>query len=154
MWTSIPGHPDYLINIKGEVYSLIQHKKLRPSTDQKGYRRLILKSGKTRFIHRLVMQTFVGPCPEGKEVCHNDGNPSNNCLHNLRYDTRSKNQLDRNRHGTFPKGEKTSSAKLTEQDIRSIRMDSRSHRAIARDYGVVHGTIGRIKRKQNWAHVK
>lgn len=51
-------------------------------------------------IHRLVMLVFVGPCPEGQEVCHKNGNGVDNRLSNLRYGTRSQNQLDRVRHGT------------------------------------------------------
>jgi hypothetical protein len=53
-------------------------------------------------IHRLVTAAFVGPCPAGMEVCHNDGDRSNNHLWNLRYDTRSGNHLDKVRHGTSP----------------------------------------------------
>src|SRR5688500_4928598 len=37
-------------------------------------------------IHRLVLMAFVGPCPAGMEGCHNDGNPLNNALDNLRWD--------------------------------------------------------------------
>lgn len=55
---------------------------------------------KTMRIHRLVMAAFIGPCPKGLEVCHNDGNASNNHLANLRYDTRSENIKDQLRHGT------------------------------------------------------
>lgn len=50
--------------------------------------------------HRLVLLAFVGPCPEGMECCHRDGNPANNRLTNLRWDTLSANRLDRVRHGT------------------------------------------------------
>ena len=30
------------------------------------------------YVHRLVMAAFTGPCPEGQEVRHLDGNPHNN----------------------------------------------------------------------------
>ena len=50
-------------------------------------------------VHRLVLAAFVGPCPEGMEACHNDGDPSNNQVSNLRWDTRSANMLDKVRHG-------------------------------------------------------
>lgn len=53
-------------------------------------------------VHRLVMAAFVGPCPEGMEVCHNNGVSNDNRLANLRYDTRSANNLDQVRHGTHP----------------------------------------------------
>src|SRR5438270_713720 len=39
---------------------------------------------KNRFVHRLVLEAFVGPRPEGLEGCHNDGSPQNNHLSNLR----------------------------------------------------------------------
>lgn len=50
-------------------------------------------------VHRLVMAAFVGPCPDGMEVCHNNGVPNDNRLTNLRYDTASSNHLDRVKHG-------------------------------------------------------
>lgn len=59
------------------------------------------KDGKPHYfyVHLLVMRTFVGPRPRGLEICHNDGNPKNNLLSNLRYDTVSENRLDTVRHG-------------------------------------------------------
>jgi len=52
-------------------------------------------------VHRLVMLTFIGPCPEGMEVCHNNGDPADNRVENLRYDTHANNMLDKNDHGTM-----------------------------------------------------
>ena len=53
-----------------------------------------------KYIHRLVLEAFVGPCPNGAEGCHWDDNPLNNNLENLRWDTRSANRQDavRNKH--------------------------------------------------------
>ena len=62
---------------------------------------------KKRYVHSLIAETFIGPRPEGTEVCHNDGNPTNNHVDNLRYGTRSENMLDRVRHGTNPSTAKT-----------------------------------------------
>ena len=42
---------------------------------------------KTRLVHRLVLETFVGAAPAGMEGCHNDGNRFNKRLENLRWDT-------------------------------------------------------------------
>ena len=44
-------------------------------------------------------------------------------------------------------------AKLVDSDIRSIRIDARSHRAIAASYGVTHTLVGYIKRNKIWTHV-
>ena len=54
----------------------------------------------TRTVHRLVLEAFVGPRPEGMEACHWDGNPRNNRRDNLRWGTRSSNRQDAVRHGT------------------------------------------------------
>ena len=62
---------------------------------------------KKRTVHSLVAEAFVGPRPEGMEVCHNDGSKTNNHVDNLRYGTRSENMLDRVRHGTNPSTAKT-----------------------------------------------
>lgn len=60
-----------------------------------------------RLVYRLVLEAFVGPCPEGMEGCHNDGDASNDRLSNLRWDTKSENQRDLVRHGTHRQARKT-----------------------------------------------
>lgn len=66
-------------------------------------------SGKAtnRYVHRLVMESFVGPCPAGLEVRHLDGDPSNNRIGNLKYGTRSENVRDSIAHGTNVNASKT-----------------------------------------------
>lgn len=69
-----------------------------------GYLRVNLcKDGKSTkiFVHKLVSRAFIGPIPDGLEVCHNDGNKLNCNKNNLRYDTHSANLLDRINHGTI-----------------------------------------------------
>jgi hypothetical protein len=61
----------------------------------------------TRWVHRLVLAAFVGPCPQGMEVRHLDGDPKNNAVQNLAYGTRSENELDKVRHGTHNNAKKT-----------------------------------------------
>lgn len=50
--------------------------------------------GNRHFVHRLVLTAFRGPCPTGKEGCHNDGDHTNNQLRNLRWDTHRNNQRE------------------------------------------------------------
>lgn len=54
---------------------------------------------KSFLVHRLVLEAFVGPCPEGMVACHYDDEPTNNILSNLRWDTQSENEYDRVRNG-------------------------------------------------------
>lgn len=58
-------------------------------------------------VHALVLEAFVGPRPSGLEGCHNNGDPSDNNVSNLRWDSRSSNLRDAVRHGTHPMSSKT-----------------------------------------------
>jgi hypothetical protein len=73
----------------------------RPSPPALMVRLQIQNIGKTFYVHRLVLQAFIGPCPEGYEACHEDGDPFNNRLSNLRWDTHVENIKDSIRHKTF-----------------------------------------------------
>jgi hypothetical protein len=64
-------------------------------------------SGRTRLVHLLVLETFVGPCPDGLEARHRSGDATDNRLANLVWGTHSENQLDQVRHGTHPQTRKT-----------------------------------------------
>ena len=71
----------------------------------------------TKQIHRLVLQAFVGDCPNGMETRHLDGNPANNLLSNLKWDTKSENNKDRFRHGFTHKGDNNPSAKAKHNEL-------------------------------------
>ncbi len=74
------------------------------------------------YIHRLVLEAFIGPCPEGMECRHfPDRNPANNNLSNLHWGTVSENALDRAIHGTNPTGENHGRAKLTNEEVSTAR---------------------------------
>ncbi|QPO16649.1 HNH endonuclease [Mycobacterium phage KashFlow] len=62
---------------------------------------------KVEYIHHLVMLAFSGPRPDGMLVCHNDGDPANNRLDNLRWDDQFGNMRDTLSHGTCFQANKT-----------------------------------------------
>ena len=81
-----------------------------PLMQQGGYPHVcfyIQGKSKVHAVHPLVAEAFIGPRPEGMEVCHYDGNPANNHVDNLRYDTPSENAFDKVRHGTHYSAAKT-----------------------------------------------
>ncbi len=104
-------------------------------------------------VHRLVLLAFIGPSPDGTEGCHNDGNPLNNRLSNLRWDTHEANMLDAARHGTKKnppvfRGERHHNATLTDNQVAAIRALPRRRGLLAdlaREYGTSANTIGRIR---------
>lgn len=63
-------------------------KELAKNPDKNGYlrARLARKGNQSIFfIHRLVLEAFVGECPEGMKTRHLDGDPANNRLSNLKW---------------------------------------------------------------------
>lgn len=102
-WAEILDFPLYEVSDLGRVRSFARSsegKILRPKKAGKGYRAVCLGRRNYRYIHRLVLQSFVGECPEGMEGCHGDGDKANNSLENLRWDYPSENNRDKAAHGT------------------------------------------------------
>lgn len=111
---------------------------------------------RNRFVHRLVLEAFIGPCPPGLECRHIDGDPSNNWLDNLCWETHDENDADKKRHGRQPMGSKSHLARLHEDDIPVIRRllaDGFGQTMIARRFGVARTTISSIATGRNWAHI-
>ena len=125
----------------------------------------------TRSVGPLILETFVGPRPENYDCCHFDGDPTNNKLSNLRWDTKKSNAQDRIRHGrkisSFVKGsnradgskfigEQVYSAKLKENEVLEIRKVE-SYRGInmdlARKYNVSKSCIQAIRHRRIWKHI-
>jgi len=108
----------------------------------------------TTTVHKLVMAAHVGPRPEGLEVCHIDGDATNNRLDNLRYGTNLSNKDDSRRHDTI--GRKLCNAEAT--SIKLMANDPLIRRCvklkeIAAAYGVNPGTVYRIRTGRSWSHI-
>lgn len=115
-WEAVPDYEGlYEANTNGDIRSLDREVKtrggtriargrvLKPRVRADQYRQVGLHSdGVVRYflVHGVIAATFFGPKPEGWNVCHWDGDKSNNSVSNLRYDTPSGNQYDNVRLGT------------------------------------------------------
>lgn len=109
-----------------------------------------------RRVHRMVLESFVGPCPDGMAGAHGDGNSQNNKLSNLRWATPKENSDDMRDHGTRAMGSRHGYSKLNESDILAIRnriVGGEKNRSIAKDYGVSISTIHCIRHNRTWKHV-
>lgn len=73
---------------------------LKPTMDATGYYSVGLRSTKYR-LHVLVLETFVGPRPDGFQACHFNCDKSDNRLENLRWDSRKENFEDTRRAGRY-----------------------------------------------------
>jgi HNH endonuclease len=158
------GFPGYKVGTDGSVWS---RRKCGPSKELKAkWKRLkpwklpgragnhylcvsLRRDGRTCHvqIHRLVLETFVGPCPPGMKARHfPDRDTTNNNLDNLSWGTQTENELDKVVHGT-------STRKLTASKVRRAR--KRWHAGetitgIARDFGVAFPTMKKALRGETY----
>ena len=109
-------------------------------------------------IHRLVLFAFRGPPAVSMEARHLNGKRDDCFLSNLRWGTKKENMADKRLHGTiarFP-GERNANSKLTENDIRKIRVMAQSgttQRAIAKQFNVSFQHISDVVNKKRWEHL-
>lgn len=114
-WLPVTGWEDlYLVSDQGRVRSLPRRRSagriLKPTINPRGYGRVDLwdrSRVQKSYVHRLVAIAFLGGDHPGLQVCHFDGDPANNHVNNLRWDTPSANLLDAVRHGTHPTASRT-----------------------------------------------
>jgi hypothetical protein len=117
-------------------------------------------SSRHRFAHRLVAAAFLGPCPPGLQVNHKDGRKLNNAPENLEYVTGQQN-LKHAREvlcvGPSQCGERNYGAKLIASQVSAIRAEYAVggvlHKDLAAKYGVHKTAIGKIIRREKWAHL-
>lgn len=167
-WLPVPGYRLYHVSDLGRVRSFHGGKGggkrggLLNPTPRKGpidYLCVALyEDGKRshRLVHQLVMEAFVGPRPEGLEVCHGPGGHHDNRLVNLSYASSAKNAEDKRRDGTLIFGEGIVGSRLTEQVVIECRRRyaaGETTTALAAEFGVNAGTMGEAVTGDSWAHL-
>ena len=173
VWKTVLGYKDsYEVSNFGRIRGLermcyagrghfrcVKAKILKPRTDGHGYFAVNLyddNGPKTHKVARLVLDAFIGLCPEGLESCHNDGVRQNDRLENLRWDTRLSNARDRITHGTTTRGELDATNKLAEADVVKIKKalladgSKGQGRKLARQFGVSEAIISMIRSGKRW----
>jgi hypothetical protein len=159
-----PGHPGYAVTSAGIVLSCknarwgyrAEWRPLKAWPDSFGYLRVGVgwANGRQVFarVHTLVLEAFVGPCPEGMLACHDpDHTPTNNNVSNLRWGTQSENMEDAKKHGRHAgfsqRGERHARCKLTDSDVLEIRSAAgkTSRKQLASRFNTSVVTICRIQ---------
>lgn len=168
-WVQIPGFPLYEISDTGEVRSYNKRGKraaaprlIKLKRKPNGYYCVSLsRNGVDVYphVHRLVLQAFVGSCPDGMEAAHLNGIRSDNRLENLQWTTRKENRAHKKLHGTEPVGELRWNSKLTDDEVRLIR---KLHAQGVTPYYIAKNYISKVDRNairavldgRTWAHVQ
>jgi hypothetical protein len=122
------------------------------------------KAAKRR-VHRLVCEAWHGPCPEGLECAHLDGDCANNRADNLRWVTHRENVGHMILHGTINRdvsaavaasvkrdrsGSRNPNARFSDDDVAEIKRLVEfgwSMRRVGALFGVNPGTISKISRR-------
>jgi hypothetical protein len=132
---------------------------LKPLPTNCGYFRVAVRlpgdGMKKRLIHRVVWEAVNGPIPDGLQINHKNGDKSDNRIENLELVTASENVVH-----AFQTGLRVpvrGNARLTEDDVRSIRAEYEPGMVRMQDLAVKHGvalrTISFIIRRETWAGV-
>ena len=82
LWKPVDFGTNYQVSSAGCVRNIKTGKTLTGTITEDGYVRFCLSGPGGRHwnvtVHVLVMRAFVGPCPDGMQFRHLDGNPLNN----------------------------------------------------------------------------
>jgi hypothetical protein len=125
------------------------------STKQGGYGKLAGGDGRILLAHRVAYQLAVGTIPAGLVVCHRCDNPGCVNPNHLFLGSQADNLRDMHAkgRGNPPRGNLHPKARLTDAIVLAIRNDTRSHRQLARVYGIGKSTVGMIKAGVTWKHL-
>jgi hypothetical protein len=122
------------------------------SKNSGGYAQINMGPPKSRptAASRVSWEHFRGPIPSGLHVLHKCDNPECANPDHLFLGTPKDNARDAVAKGRYAKGERHGMAKLTADDVRAIRADSRPALEIAAQYGLHYETVNSLRRGINW----
>jgi len=170
IWKDIVGFEGYQVSNLGQVRSCrpingigplkSTYRLVKSHKDHNNYNRLGLRKNGNQikiFVHRLVLEAFEGPCPEGMEARHLDGDKDNNSYDNLMWGTPTENRHDRIRHGRNNRGEDHPMARLTVEQVKEIKNllteGKLYERQIGEMFNVSRDIVSKIKQGKNWGWV-
>lgn len=135
----------------------IRGRLLNPPVVAGGYRHCRLSRDakvSRRLLHHLVLEAHDRPALPGEECRHLDGDPHNNRLDNLKWDSHPANERDKLIHGTHLMGERNHRARLSEPQILAIRSlystGEYTQKQLGERFGVDHSTISCVVRGKTW----
>ncbi len=171
VYKRIKGWPGYCIGDDGTVLSnrrvgrgigyIDTWKVLKPMPSKTGHSYVRLRLGDIKDIReqvgRLVLIAFVSRPPDNMECCHNNGDPTDNRLCNVRWDTHDNNCKDTVKHGRSTRGEKHGNVKVTSEQVIEIKRLAKEERLsqykIAKIFGISRSHVSKLTLGTRWNHL-
>lgn len=140
IWVPISYHGRYEVSNMGRVRNTRTGAILKPmmtGQKRKQYATVRLPVGDLK-VHRLVLEHFVGPRPEGAVSRHLNDNSSDNRASNLAWGTLAENAADT--HNNF-KGHRQILTTAQALEIKTRRAAGELGTALAKEFGVTSATV-------------
>tara|TARA_B100000809_G_scaffold260641_1_gene307966 strand:- start:192 stop:746 length:555 start_codon:yes stop_codon:yes gene_type:complete len=118
------------------------------------------KRNKRLYVHRLVAQFFLPIKTSIEEyVIHFDYDKQNNYYENLKWVSKEDKFLHANKNPKVIESRKIiRNAKLSENDVirikKALKINKTRLKTIAKEFGISHTQLNRIKNGENWSHIK
>lgn len=152
---------DRVINKKNPLQNrhlkhLYKGKILKQSTNKEGYKFIKIGVDKKKYslqVGSVVLRAFKGLPQEDQMCCHNDGNPANNNIENLRWGNAKENAADKKLHGTNLEGCKHPMSKLKEEEVLDIFNSKESGSYLSKKYNTSYSNISRIRKGNIWKNI-
>ena len=141
--------------LMGEVVYQKYQGRLLSQYDRGGYMTVrfgVDKKKFTKLVSRLVLEAFDREPKPREFACHNDSNPTNNCIENLRWDTQTGNMKDRTDRGLYKRGEDHHAATVPVELVDRLQAGLISPSDAAKKYGYRYAHLWRIAKGHSWKH--
>ena len=154
---AIAGYPGYFASSLGVIYT--EHRgprrPMKPDIGEQGHSRVQLhregagRYGDRHLVHRLILETFVGPSPSPEaQGRHRDGNARHNALHNLTWGTQEDNWTDAKRHGSHRRYSKLTADQADE--IKRRHAAGETGESLAREFEISATQVRNIAAGRQW----
>jgi len=162
----------YFLDELGNIYSEIAQgsrldlgklkkrgiRKLKCMKSKAGYLQINLRRRNTKYLHELMLETFIGPRPKGFYALHRDDNKTNNRIDNLYWGTPKENMADMTRNGKRNdcKGINKPACKLSERAVVEIYSTPKHPGylvGLKKKFRVSFQTIYDIRNSVFWKHI-
>ena len=168
-FTEVENPPRYQVSNYGRLKSFQNdpvNGEIIAGSKIQGYKSLNIRAkgnkSLNRYVHKLVAEFFLKKdSDEKKFVIHLDHDKLNNHWENLKWVTRDEMTIHNRdnpavRDKVIPR--RTKNYKLTESKVlmikKMLRSDKNRLKMIAKQFGITHTQLNRIRSGENWGHVK